>query len=118
MSAVETLPDYLPSLEPSERGKTFQISFETYRWLSRTALQIVRDLETEMAIYRLRDSKGAGLDIWGNQKCLSLRLDDEQISLYSAELDGGGVTCLLITANSADGWRQLGQVGRTEIMKS
>jgi hypothetical protein len=51
------------------RGESLGIGLENYRHLAGTALAIVKDLDLIIGLYRLQT--GCGLDIFGENNCLS-----------------------------------------------
>jgi hypothetical protein len=120
MEDLGTLPDYL-NVEKWERGGSFSVPFETYRYLCRTASAVIHEIpNTTMAIYKLQDHPGCGLDIFSAQRYLCLEIDSEnsQLSLFSCHLDSVSVPvpCILQTDLSPSGWQTLSKLARKRIL--
>ena len=114
---IADIPQY-ENLETYERGGTFHLDFESYRHLARTALGITHGLDAFMAIYKLPESHGAGLDIWSNERYLMISIDAtaNEISLFACGIDSAApIPCLVVADNSAASWRRLGQIARKEL---
>jgi hypothetical protein len=114
---IEASPDYV-TVAPEERGVSFGLSFQDWRMLATTALGLTQSEGAFMGIYVLPEIKGCFLDIFTADKCLTIQINSEakQIALLSVDLDSiAKATCLLSVANSSEGWKQLGQMARSEI---
>lgn len=115
MSAA-TLPNYV-AVSREETGENFNLSWDDYRRLAKTALVVTENLETVMGVYRC--DGGCALDIWCGQRCLTIQVDSElgSVSLWlAADIDCGlDPLCLFRSGNSAKEWNQLTRFARKAI---
>ena len=116
---AECLPEYL-SLSPHERGGSVNRDRETYSYLARSALAIAGHSQAPafMGIYRLPEIKGCALDIFIEEKCLTIVINCEAqtIALYlSPDLDSPAPCCLLSASNSREDWHRLKEMAKAQL---
>ena len=111
---TSTIPSYI-SVAPYERGASFSVSFDDYRWLARTALSITSNLDATMGIYAIEG--GCSLDIFTEESQLTIQVNSTrgQISLYCADLDSTEPICLCAASNSDEDWKLLCSLARNEV---
>ena len=112
------LPQY-QRVGENETGGSFGIEdWETYRLLCRTALRIIEGYDATMGIYQV--DSGCGLDFWIGQLSLTLLIDcqENELSLFAAEMDSVRYRTVVVSDSSPDSWRELGRVARKEIRKN
>jgi hypothetical protein len=111
------LPNYV-AVAPNECGKSFGLSVADYRMLAVTALDVTREVEAAMSMYKLPDSAGCALDVVSDDCCLTIQVNSalEQITLWRADLDSPtGPLCVLSVGNTEDDWRRLSQMARKAL---
>jgi hypothetical protein len=114
------ISDYI-TVAPYERGTSFNVSFDDYRWLARTALGITDGLPAAMSIYKLPENQGCALDVWSTNCGLTIEIDSKlgMISLYCVALDSiEDPLCVLSLSSCEDSWRRLGAVARKELVEA
>jgi hypothetical protein len=117
MTMTLDIPQYV-SLPVHERGNSLNISFANYRLLARTCLRIIDGFSTTNAVYRLPKSRGGALDIFSDQKCLTIVIDSQEhdVSLWSCLLDSTESRCLVVCQDSEeDSWDELVEIARQEL---
>jgi hypothetical protein len=110
------VPQYV-SLPVHERGNSLNISWENYRLLARTCLRIIDGFSTTNAVYRLPKERGGALDIFSDQKCLSIVIDsqEQEVSLWSCLLDSVKPECLVVCDSEESSWSELAELARKEL---
>ena len=92
---------------------------ESYGHLARTALAITRDVPSFMGIYCLPEIKGCALDIFIEEKCLTIVINCEAqaIALYlSPDLDSSAPPCCLLSVgNSREDWHMLKEMAKAQL---
>ena len=91
---------------------------ETYAHLASSALSIIRQTPAFMGIYCLPDIKGCALDIFIEEKCLTIVINCEAqtIALYlSPDLDSPAPCCLISVGNSREDWHRLKEMAKAQL---
>ena len=117
---LPTIPAYVnESIAPSERGLSFGISFDDYRWLAGTSLAVTDNLPmAEIGIYKRDSDSGVAVDIWAANYLLTIEVNSVlgTIALFSTNLDSvEEPVCLLSLSSTEENWKHLGQVARKEL---
>ena len=80
--------------------------------------KIIQNVETLNALYRLPQNRGAALDIFTDQKCLTIVVDsqEQEVGLWSCLLDSTESDCLAVCeASEEDSWKELAVLARREV---
>jgi hypothetical protein len=118
MTFSPDIPEYLSCIPAHSAETMLNISWDCYRLLAHTTLKIINELDTINGLYRLPQNRGAALNIFTSEKCISIVIDSEssEVSLHSCLLDSVKGECLAVCdLVEEESWRELAAIARNQI---